>query len=263
MSSPSLAVLHLSTYLPRNKPPRERKKKNVALAKGPIAKHPGGGGSGTGGPTEPLPLGSRPLPALEHRVGDTLVASDGPEPLGGLIGRQAVGDGGDGLPLLLGRVRLARRLGCTHVSSLTPVSFPFSVFLYSTLSLVSSLVSRGNSAEIINSWALRLVWAQNQPTLGKIPGILRVYLETPQVYLENTCILPFRFRLRFCPRPALGLDSRTQGNSRVARMEHQTPSGFPGNFRKRKVLGTLSFPFWFPETWVQANAQAVPHSPRA
>ena len=25
-------------------------------------------------------------------------------------------------------------------------------------------------------------------------------------------------------------------------MEHQTPSSFPGNFRKRKVLGTLSLP---------------------
>ena len=30
-------------------------------------------------------------------------------------------------------------------------------------------------------------------------------------------------------------------------MEHQTPSVFPGNFRKRKVLGTLCFPFCFPE----------------
>ena len=30
-------------------------------------------------------------------------------------------------------------------------------------------------------------------------------------------------------------------------MEHQTPSGFPGNFRKRKVLGTLWFPSGLPE----------------
>ena len=35
------------------------------------------------------------------------------------------------------------------------------------------------------------------------------------------------------------------------RMEHQTPSVFPGNFRKRKVLGTLCFPFCFPENLVQ------------
>ena len=37
-------------------------------------------------------------------------------------------------------------------------------------------------------------------------------------------------------------------------MEHQTPSGFPGNFRKRKVLGTLWFPSGLPETLVQANS---------
>ena len=36
-------------------------------------------------------------------------------------------------------------------------------------------------------------------------------------------------------------------------MEHQTPSGFPGNFRKRKVLGTLWFPSGLPETLVQAK----------
>ena len=45
------------------------------------------------------------------------------------------------------------------------------------------------------------------------------------------------------------------GNSRVSRMEHQTPSVFPGNFRKRKVLGTLCFPFCLPEKLVQANLQ--------
>ena len=36
-------------------------------------------------------------------------------------------------------------------------------------------------------------------------------------------------------------------------MEHQTPSGFPGNFRKRKVLGTLWFPSGLPETLGQAK----------
>ena len=64
------------------------------------------------------------------------------------------------------------------------------------------------------------------------------------------CRFP-RFCLRFCPRPALRL--RPQGKSRVSRMEHQTPSVFPGNFRKRKVLGTLCFPFCLPEKLVQAN----------
>ena len=39
----------------------------------------------------------------------------------------------------------------------------------------------------------------------------------------------------------------------VSRMEHQTPSVFPGNFRKRKVLGPLCFPFCLPEKLVQAN----------
>ena len=45
--------------------------------------------------------------------------------------------------------------------------------------------------------------------------------------------------------------SQTQGKQRVSRMEHQTPSVFPGNFRKRKVLGTLCFPFCFPENLVE------------
>ena len=38
-------------------------------------------------------------------------------------------------------------------------------------------------------------------------------------------------------------------------MEHQTPSGFPGNFRKRKVLGTLWFPSGLPETLGKAKAR--------
>ena len=50
--------------------------------------------------------------------------------------------------------------------------------------------------------------------------------------------------------------SQTQGNSRVSRMEHQTPSVFPGNFRKRKVLGTLCFPFCLPENLGQPKARS-------
>ena len=48
------------------------------------------------------------------------------------------------------------------------------------------------------------------------------------------------------PRILPQTSSQTQGNSRVSRMEHQNPL-FPGNFRKRKVLGTHCFPFCLPE----------------
>ena len=41
-------------------------------------------------------------------------------------------------------------------------------------------------------------------------------------------------------------------------MEHQTPSGFPGNFRKRKVLGTLWFPSGLPETLGKAKGPCPP-----
>ena len=70
------------------------------------------------------------------------------------------------------------------------------------------------------------------------------------------------FSSQFCLRSQIlpQTSSQTQGNSRVSRgklernrMEHQTPSGFPGNFRKRKVLGTLWFPSGLPETLGQAK----------
>jgi len=51
--------------------------------------------------------------------------------------------------------------------------------------------------------------------------------------------------------------SQTQGNSRVSRMEHQTPSVFPGNFRKRKVLETICFPFCLPENLGQPNLRLL------
>ena len=83
-----------------------------------------------------------------------------------------------------------------------------------------------------------------------MPGILRrtrAYLEftlRPPGYFVDSSILP-----QILPQTS----SQTQGNSRVSRMEHQTPSVFPGNFRQRKVLGTLCFPFCFPENLVQAK----------
>ena len=93
----------------------------------------------------------------------------------------------------------------------------------------------------------QLVWAQNQPK-RQIPGY------TWKLPCDRLGILPIS---SVSPQILPQTSSQTQGNSRVARMEHQTPSSFPGNFRKRKVLGTLSFPFWFPETWIQAKARAV------
>ena len=116
-----------------------------------------------------------------------------------------------------------------------PVSFPFRVSPQHPL--VSSLVSRGNSVEI--SW-----FGPKISQSGKIPGY------TWKLPCDRLGILPSS---SVSPQILPQTSSQTQGNSRVARMEHQTPSSFPGNFRKRKVLGTLSFPFWFPETWIQAK----------
>ena len=138
-------------------------------------------------------------------------------------------------------------LGCIHVSSLTPSRF-LSVFLYSSQHpLVSSLVSRRNSVEI--SWFGPQI-SHRSAKSAKYRGILRVY--AIRVYLENTWYVPgfLDFASDFAPDQLSVLRRQTQGNSSLLpdRMEHHTPSDFPGNFRKRKVLGTLSFPFWFPET---------------
>ena len=94
--------------------------------------------------------------------------------------------------------------------------------------------------------------------IGKTPGILRVYLESPGYTWKIPCdrlgIVPISSILRqILPQTS----SQTQGNSRVSRMEHQTPSVFRGNFRKRKVLGTLCFPFCLPEKLVQANLSSA------
>ena len=87
--------------------------------------------------------------------------------------------------------------------------------------------------------------------------ILRVYLENPGTPGKYLGIVPISSIL---PQILPQTSSQTQGNSRVSRgklernrMEHQTPSGFPGNFRKRKVLGTLWFPSGLPETLGQAK----------
>merc|ERR1711965_320164 len=133
------------------------------------------------------------------------------------------------------------------------VSFP----CFLLVSLQHPLVSSGNPGE--TPWnssfgggsepCLRLFWGQR---IGKIPGILRVYLENPGIPGKYLGIVPISSIL---PQILPQTSSQTQGNSRVSRgklernrMEHQTPSGFPGNFRKRKVLGTLWFPSGLPET---------------
>ena len=120
-------------------------------------------------------------------------------------------------------------------------------------------VSRGhNEGALKNLVGNRKVWPKTTSPRGnalpgqivKMPGFLRrsrVDLEftlRPPGYFADSSILP-----QILPQTS----SQTQGNSRVSRMEHQTPSVFPGNFRKRKVLGTLCFPFCLPDNLVQAK----------
>ena len=127
-----------------------------------------------------------------------------------------------------------------------PVCFPFLFSLQHPL--FSSLFSRENcvrgNRQIFGSEpSLRLVWAQNQP-------IFRPNRQNAGDFAENPCIpgnypatawlgilsISSILPLQILPQTS----SQTQGNSRVSRMEHQTPSVFTGNFRKRKVLlGTL------------------------
>ena len=132
-----------------------------------------------------------------------------------------------------------------------PVSFPFLFSLQHPL--FSSLFSRETINQIFRALSrdpsLRLVWGRPKISqIGKIPGILRVYLETPGIPekypgpCDRLGIVPISSIL---PQILPQTSSQTQGNSRVSRMEHQTPSVFPGNFRKRKVLGTLCLLFSF------------------
>ena len=90
-----------------------------------------------------------------------------------------------------------------------------------------------------------------------MPGILR----RTRVYLEFTLRPPgyfvdfLNFASDFAP-DQLSDSGKLASFPRETREKHNgapTPSGFPGNFRKLKVLGTLWFPFWFPETCIQAN----------
>ena len=116
------------------------------------------------------------------------------------------------------------------------VSFPFLFFSTAPSRFLSSFPRklRGN----------QLVWAQNQPK-RQIPGY------TWKLPCDRLGILPSS---SVSPQILPQTSSQTQGNSRVSRMEHQTPSVFPGNFRKRKVLGTLCFPFCFPENLIDPTA---------
>ena len=146
---------------------------------------------------------------------------------------------------------------------LAPYLVSFPCFLL--VSLQHPLVSSGNPGETpwnSSFWGgsepcLRLFWGQNRQNTGYfagIPGKPRYTWKIPGKYLG---IVPISSIL---PQILPQTSSQTQGNSRVSRMEHQTPSVFPGNFRQRKVLGTLCFPFCFPENLVQAKFPVVPVS---
>ena len=79
------------------------------------------------------------------------------------------------------------------------------------------------------------VYPQNTRYFAGIPGKPGSRVYTWKIPGNVVCCRFPRFCLRFCPRTS----SQAQGNSRVSRgklerkrMEHQTPSGFPRNFRK-------------------------------
>jgi len=125
-----------------------------------------------------------------------------------------------------------------HVSSPTPSRF-LSVRVSLPQPLVSSLVSPGNSVEI--SWFVCL--GPKSAKSAKYRGILRVHLETPGIPGKYPGSLPVS---SVSPQilPGDQLSDSGKLEELPDRMELQTPSGFPENFRKRKVLGTLSFPFY-------------------
>ena len=117
------------------------------------------------------------------------------------------------------------------------------MFLYSTLSFLS--IFRGTHPFFSGSELDSEPSLSTEAGLGpneaksakytgytwKTPGILPVSSVSPQILPQSPV-----------PRPALRL---RETRELQARMEHQTqtPSSFPGNFRKREVLGPLSFLF--------------------
>ena len=73
---------------------------------------------------------------------------------------------------------------------------------------------------------------------------MRAYLKTPGWYLENTSFAP-RFCSDFAP-DQLSDSGRETRELPEWSTKHPLRSGFPGNFRKLKVLGTLWFPSGLP-----------------
>ena len=161
-------------------------------------------------------------------------------------------------------LRFGGWVGCSRFASRTPSVF-LSFFLYLQHPLFSSLFSRENSVEIVKFWGsaepsrLRLVWAQNQPNFRPNRQNAGNFAENPYTWnlpcdrlgiLSISSILPQIL-------PQSQTSSQTQGKSRVSRMEHQTPSVFLGNFRKRKVLGTLCFPFCLPENLLHPKLRCL------
>ena len=104
------------------------------------------------------------------------------------------------------------QLGLNEVFLSHPICFPFLFSLQHPL--FSSLFSRGNRQFFGSEPSLRLVWAQNQPNFrpnrqnagnfAENPCIPGNYPATGWVFCMVVCRVP-RFRLRFCPRPALRL----------------------------------------------------------
>ena len=86
-----------------------------------------------------------------------------------------------------------------------------------------------------------------------MPGILR---RTRAYYLEFTLRPPgyfvdfLNFASDFAP-DQLSDSGKLASFQNGAPNKHPLASVFPGNFRKRKVLGTLGFPFCFPENCVE------------
>ena len=140
---------------------------------------------------------------------------------------------------------------CTRLNTFPLAPRLFSFPFFSAPSLFLSIFP-GKPHQIFRALSseqsLRLVWAQNQP-IGKIPGILRVYLEKP----GYTWKIPGVAGLAsdFAP-------DQLSDSGKLASFQNGAPntSVFPGNFRKRKVLGPLCFFFCLPEKYMQAKAGA-------
>ena len=141
-------------------------------------------------------------------------------------------------------------LGSARFASRTPSVFRFPFFSTGPSLFLSIFPGklRGNRQILGSEPSLRLVWAQNQPNFRpnrqNAAGILRRPVHTWNLPCDRLGILSISSIL---PQILPQTSSQTQGKQRVSRMEHQTPSVCPGNFRKRKgqSAGDPLFSFLF------------------